>query len=229
MHYLKLAGALLGALFGLALTAVSASALTLPDVSIVLGGSYPLHLQGEVTTVRTTLGSASGVTFEGKGASLLLLAKELSALGTFSFVFKEVGIPGGAKCKTGTEPAGTVVLTGEYHVVPLNLTGTLAILFLISFLELACETAKIKIRGKVLATILKAGEEATQLTELGLDVEGVNGRQNVTSYYNDGGTLVDTNLESDAGLEFVNADENIAGEIVLTVLGSQMIQITGRL
>jgi hypothetical protein len=229
MNRLKLAGVFLGAVCALAMMAASsASALGLPDVSIVLGGSYPLHLDGE-SSAATKLGSAAGVTLEGKGVNLLLLSTELSALGTFSSTFKEVKIPGGEKCKTGAEPAGTVITTGEYHIVPLNLTGTLGILFLVTFVEITCGPTKIKVRGNVAATVLKAGEEDTQLEELGGDLEGKEGKPNITSYYNDGGTLVTTSLESDAGLEFVKADENVAGEVVVTALNNEMFEITGRL
>jgi hypothetical protein len=229
MNRLKLAGVFLGAVCALAMMAASsASALGLPDVSIALGGTYPLHLDGE-SAAATSLGSASGVTLEGKGVALLLLATELSALGTFSSTFKEVKVPGGASCKTGSEPAGTVLTTGEYHVVPLNLTGTLGILFLVTFVELTCGATKLKVRGNTVGTILKAGEEDTQLEELGGDLEGSLGKPNVTSYYNDGGTLVTTSLETDAGLEFVKSDENVAGEVIVTALNNEMFEITGRL
>jgi len=229
MNHIKLLGGLLGALCAFAMTVASAPALTLPDVSIVLGGSYPLRTQGENATASTTLGSEAGVTLEGKGVAVLALTKELSALGTFTATFKNVGQPGGEKCKTGSEPAGTVVVTGEHHLVPLNLTGRLGGLFLVSLVEITCGAAKIKVRGDVLTTTLKGGEEATELVESGGDLEGSLGKPNLTSYYNDGGTLVRTKLESDFGLEFVPADENIAGEVVVTALESKMFQITGRL
>ena len=228
MTYMRLVGGLLGALCAFAVMAASASALTLPDVSIVLGGSYPLHTDGE-SSASTALGSDAGVTLEGKGVAVLALTKELSALGTFTATFREIKVPSGEKCKTGSEPAGTVVVTGEHHLVPLSLTGRLGGLFLLSFVEVTCGPLKIKVRGDVLTTTLKGGEEATELSEGGGDLEGSLGSPNLTSYYNDGGTLVRTSLESDAGLEFVKADENIAGEVVVTALEGKMFEITGRL
>src|ERR1700733_4072083 len=92
MYRVKLLVVLVGALFVLGVVAVSASAFTLPDISIALGGTYPLHSEGSPTVAnpKTELNTAGGSVLKGKGVSLLLLTTELSALGTFSSTFLEV-------------------------------------------------------------------------------------------------------------------------------------------
>jgi hypothetical protein len=229
MKRFKLVGLLLGALVALAAMASSASALTLPDVSVTLtGGKYPLSVEGATATA-TSLGSASGVSLSGKGTKLALKASELSALGTFTATFSAVEEPANKeKCKTGSEAAGTVVSTGEYHVVPLKTpAGAVGELFLVSAFEVTCGTIKVKIRGSVLSS-LSAGSEGTELTKLGGVLEGSLGVQKLSEYLNDTGSVVKANLESDAGLEYVKADENVTGEVPLEVLGSQMLVITSR-
>lgn len=229
MRRSKLIGTILGALFVLMAMAASASALALPDISLTLtGGAYPLQADGALSSAATSAGTASGVALSGKGVSVALLTTELSALGTFAATFSGVEEPANKeKCKTGSEPAGTVVATGEFHIVPLTTTGTVGELYLVSFLEITCGTIKVKFRGNVLAT-LNAGSEGTELTKFGGVLEGSNGAQKLSEYLNDTGSKVKANLESDAGLEFVKADANISGELSLSVEGSKMIVITGR-
>jgi hypothetical protein len=222
---LKFVGLSLGVLLVLVVISASASALTLPDVAVTLGGTYPLHSQGSLATAATRFGTVSGVTLEGSGATLSLGATELSALGTFTITLANLKIPGGSSCKTGTEPAGTVVASGEYHVVPLNTTGTAGTLFLVSFLEVTCGTAKVKIRGNLLSSLNAATGE---LTEFGGVLQGENGKQNISEYLNDGGTKVAAKAEVDAGLEFVQLSVSFAEELKVKVSGSQMNEITNK-
>jgi len=195
-------------------------------ISLELGGSYPLHLQGSHSTAATSLGTASGVTLKGEGVTIALSTKESSSLGTFTSTFAKVEAEG-EKCKTGTEPAGTVVSTGEFEIVALNAEGTLGVLYLPSGFEVTCGALKVKLRGGLIAT-LKSGEEAEELTSIGGTLEGTAGKQDISEYLNDNGTKVTVKLESNAGLEFVKADENIAGEVTLTALENDMFAVTGR-
>jgi hypothetical protein len=228
MNRFKLVGVMLGALFALAAMATSASAFTLPDVSVTLtGGVYPLHLESNLPSANTVLSSASGAVLKGVGTSTLLLANELSALGTFASTFLNV-TQGTEKCKTGTEATGVVKLSGEYHIVPLNTTGKLGELFLVSEFKIVCGTATITIRGSVLGSV-NAGTENQELTSLsGALLSTESGKQELSEYINDTGSIVKANLEDDAGLEFVKAGQNIAELATFAVLGSQMLVITGR-
>jgi hypothetical protein len=233
MNRFKLVGVMLGVLFALAAMATSASAFTLPDVSVTLtGGTYPLHLEANNPAAKTFLESASGVGLEGTGVSTLLLATELSALGTFASLFLGVILAANhAKCHTGNNAAGVVSVGGEYHIVPLNNKGKIGLLFLVSEFQILCgepTEATITIRGDTLGSITNAGTENQELTSLTGALLGSLGKPELSEYINDTGSIIKAKLESDAGLEFVAANEDINEPNTFLVLGSQMLVITGR-
>jgi hypothetical protein len=72
------------------------------------------------------------------------------------------------------------------------------------------------------------GTEGTELTSFSGALKGGGGTQEITEYYNSGGTKIRAKLEEESGAGFVFADENVAEEVPNTVLGSEMIVITGR-
>jgi hypothetical protein len=231
MKRLKIAGAVIGALLVAALTASAALAVSLPDISVTLtGGTYPIHAQGSLSKVQTSLGSASGVTLKGEGVTLLLLTTELSALGTFNTDFTNVTTPEGKPCNSTGDASKVVLVKGEFHLVPINLSPlTLGILFLVSEFEIECEGGlDLVVRGNVLGSVNGIGSEGTELTGFGGVLEGSKGKNNINEYYNDAGTKIKTALEAEAGAGFTASDENVEGELGLSVLGSQMLVITGR-
>ena len=63
-----------GAVAFVGLTATTSFAL--PDISIALGGAYPLHLQVTLLTVPTKLTNTIEENFKGEGLLLLLLVKD---------------------------------------------------------------------------------------------------------------------------------------------------------
>jgi hypothetical protein len=230
MKRVKLVGVALGVL--LVLAVMVSNAFALPDISVTLtGGTYPVHLNGSIP-VKTELGSASGVVLEGKGVTLLLLTTELSALGTFDSTFTNVEDPNnGKKCNNvgQTKETGNVLVTGEFHLVLYGPTPEqLGILFLVTFLEIECGTFAPEVRGDVLGSVQNAGSEGTELTGLAGELTGSLGKQTLSEYLNAGGTIVKAKLETEAGSGFVATDQNVGGVIGLSVLGSQMIVITGR-
>jgi hypothetical protein len=233
MSRFKRARLVLGVLFAFAAMATSASAFTLPDVSVTLtGGKYPLHLEANNPAATTTLESASGVSLEGVGVSILLLATELSALGTFAALFLGIKIAAnGSKCHTGTEQPGVLKLTGEYHIVPLNNAGKIGLLLLVSEVQLFCgEPTEMTttVRGDMLASITNAGTENHELTSLTGALSGSLGKPELSEYVNDTGSIVKAHLEADWGLEFVAVNLQISEPLSFAVLGSQMLVITGR-
>jgi hypothetical protein len=227
MKSVKLVGVVLGAL--LALAVMVSNTFALPDISVTLtGGTYPVHLNGSIN-VPTAIGSSSGVVFAGNGVTLLLLTTELSALGTFDATFTNVEDPnnGGTCNNVGqTKGTGNVLVTGEFHVV-LGPVG-LVILFLLTFLEMECGTFAPEVRGDVLGSVQNAGSEGTELTSLAGELTGREGKQTLSEYFNSGGTIVKAKLETEAGSGFVTTSQNTEGQMGLSVLGSQMIVITGR-
>ena len=233
MKRLKLAGVIMGALFALAMMASSAFAeVKLPDISVTLtGGTYPVHILGK-SEANTSLGTASGVTLKGKGVTLLLLVKELSALGSFTADFTNVEETKHAiKCNTTGDVEGVVLLSGEFHVVPLEVSAALplGVLFLVSEFEINCPGGtNTVVRGNTLSSLEDLGTETTELTKVLGTLEGANGVPDITHYFNDGGTEIKAKLESESGAGFVATDEDVEGPVDLSVLGSQMIVITNR-
>jgi hypothetical protein len=231
MKRFKLAAVMLGALFALLAMAATASAVTLPDISVTLtGGTYPVTSTGSLSAA-TKLASASGVALEGTGVTLLLVTKELSALGTFTSDFTKVIDPNNSKeCSTTGDATGVVLIGGEFHLVPLEnaAPSKLGILFLVSEATITCGTLEVVVRGNVIGSVNGIGSEGTELTGFGGVLEGKEGKQNISEYFNDGGTKVKAKLESESGAGFVGADENVAGEVKLAVEGSKMVVISPR-
>ena len=230
MHRLKLLGVLIGALFALGMMATSAFA-ALPDISIALGGTYPLHSEGSLPSAATELGTAGGSVLTGTGVSLLLLTKELSALGTFSSTFLKVKRSATEECHSVGDGAGVVLVAGEFHIVlgPGGTKKLLYILFLVSNLEIICAALSIEVRGSVLGTFALNGEVETEQYETARGkLEGEKGKQKFSEYFNTGGTIVKAKLESEAGAGFTASDQNVVGEFILTTLNSQMYEVTGR-
>ncbi len=230
MHRLKLVGVLLGALCALGVMAASASAFTLPDISIALGGTYPIHSEGSLPGAKTELGAANGVVLKGVGVSLLTLTNELSALGPFSSTFLNVE-KAGTICNSEGDAAGVVLVSGGFHIVlgPGGTKKSLFILFLVATFVVHCGALEVEIRGDVLGTYNLAGEsEAEEYTTVLGTLEGTKGKQKFTEYFNDGGTIVKAKLESEAGAGFTESDQNVEGDLVSTTLEGKMYTVTGR-
>jgi hypothetical protein len=224
MNPRSVATSILGALLVLGLLATSASAL--PDVSLTLGGAYPLHLNfADNGNTPWRFSTAGGNTFEGSGFSELHLFTELSALGTYRLDLLNAK-RNGVNCNSTGDAAGVVLESGEVHVV-LTRGGILANLFLISQYEIECGALSILIRGSYLVR-LNAGKESEALTSETEDLTGSKDKQELSEYLNSGGTAIKAKLETEEGAGFTAADEDVEEEYALTVLGSNMFVITGR-
>jgi len=226
MRHLKILGIALGAMFALGITATSAFAL--PDISLLPGESFPLHLNfadnGETVSSLETTGGAK---LESKsGLLLLLLVEELGSLGTFDALFLKVK-EGNTECHTTGDSAGTVLLTGTFHVVLGPPAGALRVLFLVEEFEIVCGEVKVKVKGSVLST-LEAGKESEDLTQASGELKGKNGKPTLTEYYNDNGETVKAKLEANFGSGFQEADENVGEKVTLKALEGKMFVITGR-
>jgi hypothetical protein len=215
----------------LAMSAASASAFTLPDVSVSLGGTYPLHLQGTLTATATNLDTASGSRLEGTGVTLLLLTKELTSLGEFTSTFTKVHEPGKSAelCHTTGDATGVVLIGGIFHIVLTAASGgQLAVLYLVKETEIICPKLEIAVKGSVIST-LKVGAEKEELTTASGKLSGnAKGEQELTEYVNDGGTISKALLLSNAGQGFVLSDEIVAEELKLEALESKMFVISPR-
>jgi hypothetical protein len=235
MRHFKLFGVALVALCAFGITTAS-SAFALPDVSIALGGAYPLHLQVTLLTVKTKLTNVIEENIKGEGLLLLLLVKELTALGTFEALFTKTKL-GTKECQSEVgstkDPLGEILTRGTYHIVYTSLTPlTLGELFLVEPVKIKCGTTEVNVKGSVLSSINTAtncATEATECTSLSgvLKGNGV-GVANLTTYYNDAGTAEKAKLEANFGSGFKGAAEEVEEEVTVTALESKMFTVTGR-
>jgi hypothetical protein len=231
MYGFKLVGVLVGALFALGVMAASATAFTLPDISIALGGTYPLHSEGSLPTAATELSTSGGSVLTAVGVSLLVLSIELSALGTFSSTFLKVKRKTEG-CHSVGDEQGVVLVSGEVHAV-LGPGGTKKLgfsLFLLTRFLIICEDGlEIEVLGSVLGTAALNGEVETEEYEVARGkLTAKIGVPALSEYFNDGGTIVKAGLESESGGGFVKSAENVEGELILTTLNGKMYTVTGR-
>jgi hypothetical protein len=239
MNRFKLLGVMLGAVCAMGLMATSAFAL--PDISVTLGGTYPLHLEYSNATVKTELQNANGGVLHGEGLKVLYLIGELTALGTFRATFSKVTKETEKCLNTGTEANGEVLTEGEFHIVYTSLPGStgglqLGILYLLKELtgatEIKCpkNANTIKVKGSVIGSLnLNGTTEATQLTSLKSILNGSKGKANIRTYWNDAGTEVLAKLESNIdGAGFKESNQIVAGEPEAVALESKMFVLTSR-
>jgi hypothetical protein len=209
---------------------VPATASALPDISLTLPGStFPLHLNfADNGKTVTELQSASGAVLTGAGLSLLLLIGELTALGTFRADFLN-NKRGTTACHSIGDAAGVILMEGSFHVVYTSLSPlTLGILYLPKFLELECGTLLIELKGSMISSFNGIGTEGSELTTASGQLAGTKGKANIKTYYNDAGTSLTAKLESNDGAGFVESNEIVEGEPVLTALGNNMWRVTSR-
>ena len=245
MKRLKLLGVMLVAMCAMGLMATSAFAL--PDISVTLGGTYPLHLNYEEATNKTKLENVNGAGLEGTGLKVLYLIGQLTALGTFRAIFSNV-VREGEKClNTGT--AGEVLTEGSFHIVYTSLAGStqglqLGTLFLVTALEGATATAtslpEIKCPGSGLNTKVKAGSligtingggatNTTQITGIKGKLHGVNGKSDFRAFWNDTpSSLLAQLLCNISGTGFKECNEVVEGEPEAVALESKMFVISSR-
>lgn len=224
MTRIKMMGLMLVAL--IAATAMSATA-ALAATPEVLTTAKGLVLEGSVTGATTLETAVSKL--EGKGAKLKLTLVT-NTTGTFTATFTNV-VEGKNKCKTGTEPEGTVVSTGNYKLVFTNVeAGKLAvgIAFEPAELLIECgEKGKVKIHINGVAVGAITGALNTKGKSTTGTLLGKAGKQSITSYRTEsGGTLVEKKfLLANFGLGLEQADENVSEAITLT--GASEFEIMG--
>jgi hypothetical protein len=231
MKHLKLLGVMLAAMCAMGLMATSAFAL--PDISVTLGGTYPLHLNFTSETTKSKLQGVSGSELEGTGLHVLYLIGELTALGTFRAIFLNVVRATTTEKCLSTANAGEVLTEGSFHIVYTSLSPLrLGVLYLPNELEVTCPTVGIgiKIKGSVIGAINTPGTSSTeQLTGLKSVLNGSAGKQQFRNYYNDSGASVLAQLLCNAsGTGFKECNEVVEGEPEAVALESKMFVLSGR-
>jgi len=192
MRHVKTLGVTLVAIFTLGVMALgmtATSAFALPDVSLLAGSTetFPVDLHfADNGTTPTKLETTAGPLLKGTGVEILLELTKLSPLGTFSTDFLNVTNGAGESCHSSGEKAGVVLVTGEWHLVPITtkplLNGTALLLGSLVLVE--CSKEKVDIRGCALATTtVEEGKDYTGST--GALATNGKGQQEHREYLND--------------------------------------------
>jgi hypothetical protein len=206
--------------------ATASSAFALPDVSIALGGAYPINNVVTLLTVATKL-SNPVENLKGVGLLLQIIVPSLTTLGTFDVLFDAVENAKGSKCNSEGDPTGEVLLPGTWHLVYTSLSPLkLGELFLPEEVKIVCGSVKIKVKGASLAA-LNLSAEATEITGLSgiLTGDGA-GHAATKNYYNDAGESEVSQLLSNFGTTFKESAEEVAEEVTATAAGSKMFEVT---
>jgi hypothetical protein len=228
MRHVKTLGVALIAMLALGLTAMSAFA-TLPDLSIQLGGAYPIHMQfNDNGTTSVRLNDTGGDQTTYKGLLLLLLASELSALGAFGELVLNVKMATKRCEQTGEKNKEEVLIKGTYHLVYPSLTPlTLGLALSMEPVAYNCEKVKIKVQGCALAQITDPLTAAVDVELMTTTLLGDGKGKNIlTKYDNAAGTgTVNCILETNFGIEFLQAEESVEESIHLSTLQNKMFSI----
>ncbi len=241
MKQFTLLGVMLAAMCAMGLMATSAFAL--PDISVTLTSTYPLHLEYSSATVKAKIENPNGGVLSSEGLKLLFLIGELTALGTFRAIFKKLEKAGVEKCfNIGVEANGEVLMEGSFHIVYTSLAGSaqglqIGILYLIKELtgatEITCPTNanKTKVRGDMIGSVnllAKGNTAQRQYSGLASVLAGTAGKQTIRAYWNDAGTGLLAKLESNVdGAGFKESNLVIEGEPEATALEGKMFTISG--
>jgi hypothetical protein len=211
--------------FGLAL-ATSSSALTLPDVSIALGGSYPLT--GRATSLTVTGKLSNPVeALEGVGGLLFVSVDQLTSLGTFEALFTKVKTAAGTGCASEGDTNEEILFKGTFHLVPAA-GGRVLILVLVTPFKVNCGTKSIKVQGSGLGALKNLGTEGTEYTGLSAGPIRGNGEGKpvLTTYLTDSETVATAKLESNFGSGFKESALEIEEEMSATASEGKMFTIS---
>ncbi len=212
MRRLRVFGLMFGSVLVVGVVMVSAAfaeSSPLPLIHTALPGElYPVNLGGSLTAT-TELRSAEGGLLNAREISVLLQAKELTALGSalvdFLGVVEEAG---GQKCHTlgDLEVNGEVLLSGaEYHLVYTGLSGLgeqleVAALILFDKVRVFCnaDTFELSMTGpwtmRVSLTTGGVEGDASDIDVASRCVSETSGIQEIPYYYNDSSIRVPTTL-----------------------------------
>ncbi len=222
---------------------VAASAFALPDISVTLTSTFPLHLEYNSATVLTKLENANGGVLTGEGLKLLSLVTALGSPGTFHATFKKVEKAGVEKCfNTGVEANGEVATEGRSDIVYTSLAGStqglqIGVLLLLTPLtgaaEISCPTNanKMKVQGDIIASInllAKGNTAQKQYSGMAGVLAGTTGKQTIRAFWNSAGTALLAKLESNIdGAGFKESNQVVEGEPEQTALEGKMFNVTG--
>jgi hypothetical protein len=240
MKHFKLLGVAVAALCMMGI-AMASSAFALPDISVELGGTYPLHLEVTLLTVPTKLSNVVKENISGVGLLVLYLLTALGHLGTFEALFTKTKKGTSTACFSEEggkkDPTEEILTKGSWHLVYTSLAGStqglqLGILYLVSPVTIKCGAEEVNVKGDTLSSVTTlSGTEATEYTSLTGVLKGNGeGVPNIKFFYNEGGTSVKAKLEANFGTGFKEAAEEVeeANGVTVTALEGKMFTVTSR-
>ncbi|HEX3911829.1 MAG TPA: hypothetical protein VHW67_14120 [Solirubrobacteraceae bacterium] len=205
-----------GTLIALTLTifgaAASVSLATLPSLKLLSGESFPVNFETNVTTPVTL---ESGAARQIVCLKYLLLSIWPGVTGAYKNNIVIASCTEGTnKCKSAMEPAGTIAVETEGHLVFTSLSPlTVGVLATVPTTTIACgttespEKVKVKVEGSVLGSFTAVLN--TDITESTSEFKGSKGKQTKTKYFNEAGEEVSAKLSANFGLGSESVDFNL--------------------
>jgi hypothetical protein len=175
MRQLKLIGLVLVSVYGLSVVTTSSS-FALPDVSVALGGSYPLHLEVTLLTIKTKLSNVVKENIKGEGLLVLSLGTALGHLGTFEADFlhtKKDTNSCFSEESAKKDASDEILVRGSWHLVYTSLAGSaqglqLGGLFLGAPVTIKCGAEEVDVKGDTLSgieSLLGDGNDRVHFTD----------------------------------------------------------------
>jgi hypothetical protein len=232
MKFFKLFGVTLAALFALGITTSSAFA-ALPDISITLGGVYPLKLEVTLPTAKTKLTNVVKENVKGEGLLIIYYLTELGHLGTFEALFTKTK-KGSTACFSEEggkkDPSEEILTHGSWHIVYTSLSPLQSgILYLVAPVTIKCGAEEVDVKGDTLSSVVSNGSNTEERTTLSGVLKGnEEGSPNIKFYENEGGTSIKAKLEANFGTGFKEADEEVEEPVTVTAQEGKMFVITGQ-
>jgi hypothetical protein len=212
----KCIGAIMIALVVLGVAAAQASAVELPNVTLLEGEKFPLTVTAEATTGVQLETAAGGKAVVCTARRNHLEWTEPTPLG--SYIVTWTGCKDGAlACKTVGDPAETLLLSGEFHFVPRPGGGNDIAYLTPAAYMIGCggkekpEELKIKVEGAFLEAY--NGQTGKDITSFDSALKGSKGKQELKKYLNDKGEEVEVGVKVNLGLGFEAADINVEKEL----------------
>lgn len=186
MRLRSLAGTILLVIFSLGI--VTAASAALPEV-LVEKGKLPVKFEGSGNSGPTRIETTGGLLIQCK---VLKMSGEFTSAhaGTYKLNIEGCVGPGGFECHTTADAKGVMLIPGEFHLVRTALMPVkAAMLLLLSKISSTCLGEFGTHEGKGLVVPITPINKFTTAYELSAKMVKT-GVQEVTSYYNEAGTLV---------------------------------------
>jgi hypothetical protein len=218
----------------------SSASAELPKILFLGGNQVATEIKSLANTIEGHLETAASE-LKGKGALVVLhlTAAATEPLGAADVLFENV-VLNGKNCNTSGDGVGLVLLPDvsgnqtEWHLVFDALgSGTalkVAVLFLVPEFEIICGTAKLKVKGSVLALVTPINTEVLETAnsaefESQPKCSATHGKPEDLTWYNNAGTAQTAQLLAKFGLNFEEACEQLNS--VIKLQPTTMIEIMG--